>query len=297
MIGGRVAVDSTLPYDAAAMDVLDSLRTSRAWINYGPGPPFDFLAGAHPATEQQLEAELRRLYDAGFRGLVTNTVAFGLERAPQIAKDCGFEHVVAKLWWQNDELLATEKANLDAAIDAVDAVCVGNEIIQKGIADHDRLVRELDEARERFGVPVTTGFQPPDWQYYPDLATAVGDFSFLNVHPWWVLHRNDPLTAASWVDEAYRLVAGTPGIAADRVVVVQETSFPSAASPPESAPGATPENQKRFYEALLATDVPFVWFLAVDSPLHRVASPVGGFGGLWDENWQPRPVVDLLAAL
>ena len=180
-----------------AVDVLESLRTAKGWVNYGPGPPFDFLAGAHPATEEQLTAELGRLHAAGFRGLVTNTMAFGLERAPQIAKDCGFEHVVAKLWWQNDELLAAEKANLDAVVDAVDAVCVGNEIIQKGIADHDRLVREVDEARERFGRPVTTGFQPPDWQSFPDLATGVGDFSFLNVHPWWVLHRNDPLTAAA----------------------------------------------------------------------------------------------------
>ena len=278
------------------MDVLESLRTGRGWVNYGPGPPFDFLGGAHPVTEGQLEAELGRLHAVGFRGLVTNTMAFGVERAPQIAKDCGFEHVVAKLWWQNEELLGAEKANLDAAVDAVDAVCVGNEIIQKGIADHDRLVRELDEARARFGVPVTTGFQPPDWQYFPDLATSVGDFSFLNVHPWWVLHRNDPLTAANWVAEAYQIVAATPGIPAERLVVVQETSFPSAAAPPEGAPGATPENQKRFYEALLATDVPFVWFLSVDSPLHRTASPVGGFGGLWDENWQPKPVVELLAS-
>jgi exo-beta-1,3-glucanase (GH17 family) len=277
-----------------AVNVLESLRTARGWVNYGPGPPFDFLAGAHPASEDQLTAELGRLHAAGFRGLVTNTMAFGLERAPQIAKDCGFEHVVAKLWWQNDELLSAEKANLDRVIDAVDAVCVGNEIIQKGIADHDRLVREVDEARERFGRPVTTGFQPPDWQYFPDLATAVGDFSFLNVHPWWVLHRNDPLTAANWVAEAYQLVAGTPGIPADRIVVVQETSFPSGAVPPEAAPGATPENQKRFYEALLATDVPFVWFLSVDSPMHRTASPPGGFGGLWDENWQAKPVVELL---
>ena len=185
-----------------AMNVLDSLRTARSWINYGPGPPFDFVAGAHPATEAQLTEELGRLYAAGFRGLVTNTVAFGLERAPEIAKQIGFDHVVAKLWWQDDELLAAEKANLDAVIDAVDAVCVGNEIIQKGIADHDRLVREVYEARERYGRPVTTGFQPPDWQYFPDLATAIGDFSFLNVHPWWVLHRNDPLTAAKWVAEA-----------------------------------------------------------------------------------------------
>lgn len=277
-------------------DVLESLRTNRAWINYNPGPPFDFLAGTHPATTDQLRAELTRLYDAGFRGLVTSTMAFGVERAPQIAKDCGFEHVVAKLWWQDDELLATEQANLDAAVGAVDAVCVGNEIIQKGIADHDRLVREVGLARKRFGRPVTTGFQPPDWQLFPDLATAVGDFTFLNVHPWWVLHRNDPLTAATWVAEAYQLVAGTPGMPAGRTVVVQETSFPSGAVAPQATPGATPENQRRFYQALAATDVPFAWFHAVDSPMYRTASPPGGFGGLWDENWHPKPVASLLSS-
>ena len=118
------------------MDVLESLRTARSWINYNPGPPFDFLAGAHPATEEQLTEELGRLHAVGFRGLVTNAMAFGVERAPEIATDVGFDHVVAKLWWQNDELLTTEKANLDAVVDAVDAVCVGNEIIQKGIAHH-----------------------------------------------------------------------------------------------------------------------------------------------------------------
>lgn len=279
-----------------AADVLESLRTSRGWINYNPGPPFDFLAGQHPATGAQLETELGRLHETGFRGLVTNTVAFGLERAPQIAKDVGFEHVVAKMWWQNDELLALEKSNLDAVIDSVDAICVGNEVIQKGIADFDTLVREVDEARTRYGKPVTTGFQSPDWQLHPELATSVGDFSFLNVHGWWVLHRNDPLTAAGWVAEAYELVAGTPGIPADRVVVVQEESFPSGAIPPEAAPGATPENQRRFYEALLATGVPFVWFLNIDSPQHRKVSPPGGYGGLWDENWHPKPVVEVLRA-
>ena len=277
-----------------AVDVIEALRTSRRWINYAPGPPFDFLAGEHPATDEQLTTELTCLYAAGFRGLVTNTVAFGLENAPRIAKDCGFEHVVAKLWWQNDELLATEKANLDGVIEYVDAVCVGNEIIQKGIADLPRLTSEVDEARERFGRPVTTGFQPPDWQFHPELGTSIGDFSFLNVHPWWVLHRNHPLTAAAWVAEAYQCVASWPGTPADRAVIVQETSFPSGALPPEVAPGATPENQKRFYEVLLATDVPFVWFLSVDSPQHRKVSPPGGYGGLWDENWNPKPVVELV---
>jgi hypothetical protein len=109
-----------------------------------------------------------------------------------------------------------------------------------------------------------------------------------------VLHRNDPLTAAAWVAEAYELVAHSPGMPEDRLVVIQETSFPSGAVPPEAAPGATPENQKRFYEALLASDIPFVWFLSLDSPAHRVVSPPGGYGGLWDEEWQPKPVVELL---
>ncbi|MCA1693706.1 MAG: hypothetical protein LC749_02700 [Actinobacteria bacterium] len=119
----------------------------------------------------------------------------------------------------------------------------------------------------------------------------------MNVHPWWVLHRNDPVTAAKWVAEAYELISHTAGIPDDRVVVVQETSFPSGAVPPDAAPGATPANQKRFYELLLATAVPFVWFLSVDSPLHRKVSPPGGFGGPWDENWEPKPVIDLLALL
>jgi exo-beta-1,3-glucanase (GH17 family) len=277
-------------------DVLDALRTSRAWINYNPGPPYDFLGGQHPVTEAQLERELALLHEVGFRGLVTNTMAFGVERAPHIAKRVGFDHVVVKMWWQDDELLAREQTNLDAVVDAVDAVCVGNEIVQKGIADIDRLMQEVNGARERYGKPTTTGFQPPDWQYHPELATSIGDFSFLNLHGWWVLHRNDPIAAAGWVAEAYEIVASTPGIPDDRVVVVQEQSFPSGALPPESAPGATPENQSRFYDALLASGVPFVWFLSIDSPPHRKASPPGGFGGFWDENWEPKPVVEVVRA-
>jgi len=277
-----------------AADVLESLRSDRRWVNYAPGQPFDFIAGQHPATEAQLTEELGRLHDAGFRNVITNAVEFGLEHAPRVAKQIGYEHVVAKLWWGDDDLLAREQANLDAVAEHVDAVCVGNEIMQKGIADHDRLVAEVSGARERWGLPVTTGFQPPDWMTHPDLATAIGDFSFLNVHPWWAMHRNDPLAAAAWVREAYELVAATPDRPADRVLFVQETSFPSGALVPESTPGATPENQKRFFAELVETGVPFAWFVPVDLPMFRQASPVSGYGGLWDENWEPKPVVEVL---
>ena len=47
-------------------DVLEALQTRRAWINYSPARPFDFIAGQHPVTEEQLQAELELLYDHGF---------------------------------------------------------------------------------------------------------------------------------------------------------------------------------------------------------------------------------------
>src|SRR5690242_6796001 len=76
-------------------DVLEALQTSRAWINYSPARPFDFVAGQHPVTESQLQTELSLLSARGFRGLVTNAMTYGLEAAPRVAKRLGFHHVIA----------------------------------------------------------------------------------------------------------------------------------------------------------------------------------------------------------
>ena len=43
-----------MPENPVPDDVVDALRTSRTWVNYNPGPPFDFLGGKHPATDAQL---------------------------------------------------------------------------------------------------------------------------------------------------------------------------------------------------------------------------------------------------
>ena len=32
-------------------------------------------------------------------------------------------------------------------------------------------------------------------------------------------------------------------------------------------------------------------------PFARVKSPPGGYGGLWTEDWHPKPVVDILARI
>src|SRR4051794_17683166 len=75
LAGVSVIGHSTTTADAGAdaspkartMDsnVLIALQASRAWIDYSPAQPFDFVIGQHPVTEEQLHTELKFLYDRG----------------------------------------------------------------------------------------------------------------------------------------------------------------------------------------------------------------------------------------
>jgi exo-beta-1,3-glucanase (GH17 family) len=298
---GRAATAHQATPEPADGDVLTAVQTSRAWINYGPARPFDFAIGEHPVTEDQLQMEMEMLFDVGFRGIVTNAVTYGLEAMPRIAKEVGFQHVITKLWWASDDLLEVEKANVAAAIDDIDAIVVGNEMVHKAIfraeegdAALERLRTEITSMQEAYGKPVSTGLHRDEWILYPEMATELGDFTFPNLQPWWAMARNDPETAAQWAIGAYELILNTPGMPADRVVVAQEAAFPSGAVPPESAPGATPEHQAVFYERLIESGIPFVYGFSFDQWYARETSPPGGFGGLWDDERQPKPVVDVL---
>lgn len=298
---GRAATAHQATPEPAGGDVLTALQTSRAWINYGPARPFDFAIGEHPVPEDQLQTEMEMLYDVGFRGVVTNAMTYGLEALPRVAKQVGFQHVISKLWWATDELLEVEKANVAEAIDDIDAIVVGNEVVHKAIlraeegdAALERLRAEIEGLQVAHGKPVSTGLHRDEWVLYPEMATELGDFTFPNLQPWWALARNDPDTAAQWAVGAYDLIRDTPGMPADRVVVAQEAAFPSGAVPPESAPGATPEHQAVFYERLIASGIPFVYGFSFDQWYARESSPPGGYGGLWDDQRQPKPVVEVL---
>jgi exo-beta-1,3-glucanase (GH17 family) len=281
-------------------DVLSALQTSRAWINYVPARPFDFENGEHPVPEDQLLLELEMLYDFGFRGIVTNAVTYGLEAVPRVAKQVGFQHVIAKLWWADDPTLEIEKQNVDKAIDDIDAIVVGNEPVHKaifsGVSGDEALerVRMEIEGMQAYGKPVSTGLHRDEWILYPEMATDLGDFTFPNLQPWWALSRSDGESAAQWVIGAYELIRATPGMPPDRVVVAQEAEFPTHALPPEATPGATPENQVVFYQRLIESGVPFVYGFSFDQWYAQESSPPGGYGGLWDDERQPKPVVDIL---
>ena len=282
-------------------DVLTALQRSRAWINYAPARPFDMVIGKNPATEEGLRADLEVLRERGFRGLVTNTMAYGTEATPRIAKELGFEHVIAKLWWTDDATLEIEKANLAQEVEHVDAIVVGNETVHKAAyagqtvaAAVERLGTEIEGLQAAYGKPVSTGLHRDDWASHPEIATEFGDFVFPNLQPWWVQHRNVPETAAAWVAEVLRVIADTPGMPADRPIIAQEAAFPTGAIPAEAAPGATPEAQAIFFQRLIASGVRFVYGFAFDAYFAVKGSPPGGFGGLWDPDRNPKPAVDVL---
>ncbi len=282
-------------------DVLEALQTSRAWINYSPARPFDFVAGQHPVTELQLQIELSLLYARGFRGLVTNAMTYGLEAAPRVAKRIGFHHVIAKLWWPDDATLEREKHNVERAIGDIDALVVGNETVHKAMLRGEpgdeavaRLRQEMESLQRAYGKPATTGLHRDDWARYPQIATEFGDFVFPNLQPWWVQLRNNPDMAAEWVVEVLQVIRDTPGMPEDRIIVIQEAAYPSGALPPQSTPGATPANQKRFVQHLIASGAPFIYGFAFDAWFAQATSPPGGFGGLWDDRRRPKPVVAAL---
>lgn len=281
-------------------DVLTALQTSRAWINYGPAAPFDFQIGKSPATEDQLATELQMLYDRGFRGLVTNSMTYGTETTARIAKDVGFAHVIVKLWWADDDALAVEKRHLGEQIDHVDAIVVGNETVHKAVmrglpaqAAVDRLHAEMTQMQQ-YGKPVTTGLHRDDWARFPEIATEFGNFVFANLQPWWVQLRNDPVLAARWVVAALQVIADTPGMPSGRLVMAQEAAFPSGSIDPAAAPGATPQAQAVFFQTLIDSGIRFVYSFAFDAWFARRNSPPGGYGGIWDDQCQPKLAAEVL---
>jgi hypothetical protein len=58
-------------------------------------------------------------------------------------------------------------------------------------------------------------------------------------------------------------------------------------------PGCPPNNQSFFVQGLIESSVPFVYGFAF-AWFARETSPPGGFGGLWDDPHQPKPVVAAL---
>lgn len=276
--------------------VLTSLATERDWIGYSPRN-YNPNGGQFP-SEASMRADLEQLYNAGWRQLYTYTLDNTLRHAPRIAKEVGFETVLAGVFYFDQAQLDREKTAALAEDQHIDGYIVGNEGIAFG--RHSR--QDLDAAVsffEGFGKPITT--TEVGGLYFGDPTLIdVGDFAFVNIQPWFngSLNPFDPVGMAQAVRN--ELVA-IQQLRPDRMVVIKEAWWPSAGHP-----AATPSNQTAFYQALAnLTDlrgdpILFAWGESYDQNWKNEPGPfssaIGPHWGLYEENGAPKQIVAGLAS-
>lgn len=264
--------------------LLDELRHSRSWISFSPPRPFDPTTGRFPADDD-LRRWLAQLAGEGWRGLVTYSTAGALSAVPRLARECGFERVVAGIAWADAAQLARERAGALAALRWIDGLVVGNEGLRDGCYGRGELLDEMAGLRAATGLPVTTSETLDVYLADPE-PSALGDWLFPNLHTWFDPALREPAIAAATVERQYRaLQARAPG----RLVVVKESWWPTAGDP-----AATEAGQVAFFAALAASAVPFVFGEAYDMHWKREPLGQGPHWGLHDADGVPKLAIPAL---
>jgi exo-beta-1,3-glucanase (GH17 family) len=262
--------------------LLEEKFSTLCWVAYAP-TQFDSTLEEQPLSSHEMSAsireDLRVLYEAGFRGLVTYSASPPADQIPGIARDVGFEGVVVGVWNPNAQEEIDRAASLTAS---VDGYVVGNEGLHFGRYTFDELVDAMEALRQRTNKPVAT---TEPWQAYSPGAAllSLGDWIFPNVHPYWAGQR-EPFWAAHWtVAEFERLRASTA-----KPLIFKEVGLPTA-----GASGMSEENQARFFGLLQQTDVRFVYFEGYDAPW-KTDAPVEPHWGLFHADRAPKQAAGIV---
>lgn len=250
---------------------LESALHDLCWVTFAP-TNHDPNNGIVP-DEQSLREDLQVLRSAGFDGLVT----YGAEdRVYRLAPELGFKAMIMGIW---DLRSMTEITTAITAgqSDFVVGYVVGNE--GRDVRYDDRaLYAVMDYVRRHTGKPVTTTEQGED--YTDPVLTAMGDWVFPNVHPYWAGLRQ-PQEAAQWTAARF---ADMQARARDRMVVFKEVGLPTAGEE-----GVNEARQAEYYRMLQNTSVGFVYFEAFDQPWKDWA-PVEPYWGLFRSDRSPKEV-------
>jgi beta-glucosidase len=268
LVSATLSNFTAAPVDASWEQKVRSIQ----WVAFAPTQ-----ANPHMGVEAPIEsvqADLDVLRNAGFTGLITyGSAGRSAQALPELAAAAGFTGLVPGIWdpANPDEIAAAIKA---ARSPIVMGICVGNE--GRGPRyDHPTLAKAMDEIRKATGKPVTTTEELED--YSDPQLLALGDWVFPNVHPYWHEVREvEP--AVRWTAEAYEKTTKQAG----RFVWLKETGLPTAGHG-----GLSAKNQDKFYAALSATDLAFVYFEAFDQPWKN-HEPVEPFWGLFDAHRKPK---------
>ena len=236
--------------------------------------------GSFP-SENELRSSLQLLYNEGWRGLVTYSLDGTLREAPRIAKEVGFDAVIAGLFWFDEAQLARERSAALAELAYIDGFVVGNEGLATGRYSRERLDDEVLRLQAETDRPVSTS-EPA--QVYIDDPTllAVGDWAFPNIHPWFANIRTIP-EAVEFVESQYRQLQE---LSSDRTVITKEAWWPTS-----GGVGASVENQVEFFRQLADTPVRFVWGEAFDQFWKEEEGEQGTHWGLHNDVGDPKQII------
>jgi exo-beta-1,3-glucanase (GH17 family) len=287
----------------SGLSVIEALRAASNWIIYEPITSYP----GQQVGEAQIRKELQMLYDRGFRGLVTYAFDNGREEIPRIAKEVGFQQVIAGLWAVQD--YQVEKANLTPArLQYIDGLVVGNEVRLRNDYSLDELRRRVNEIKALSGKPTTTA---DAWHLYtPNHEPAlmqIGDWVFPNLHPFyergWSEAHMSPEKGFEFLSNVLRdhFSAAKTGA---KLVALHESWWPSAQDgaigDPTYRGSGTPAHQKRYFELLAQSGVVFVYGEAFDQSWKGNEGDVpamGRFGthwGLWHDTSTAKDVVSAI---
>jgi len=244
------------------------------WIAYAPthqNPD----AGKAPSVEDITE-DLRVIYRAGFRGVVTYGGKDILADIPRLARQAGFEGVVMGIWTPDDQKEAEAAARVSAE---VDGYVVGNE----GLFFKRYSISELESAivslREKTRKPVTTSEIASSYITDEKLA-SLGDWVFPTAHPYWE-NITDPTAAFKWTQGMYEKIKAKSG---KLPVILKEVGLPTT-----GAPKLSEYQQAEYYARLRQSSVRFVYFEAFDQTW-KTEDGVGPHWGLFQADRTPKVV-------
>lgn len=294
-----LTLSATLSPEASRADVLADLVTQRSWIGYSPRN-YNPNINQQP-SEASMRADLEQLYDAGWRHVYNYTLDGTQREFPRIAKEVGFDNVLAGVFFFDNAQLEREKSAAQQEDQFIDGYLVGNEGLAFGRYSGQALVDAIDFF-DGFGKPVATTevgglYLVPEAEALNDL----GDFTTVNIQPWFngSLNTNDPAGMARAVRDEYVAIQA---IRPDRLVVIKEAWWPTDAQPSNS--GANEANQVAFFQALAnETDANgdpllFMWGESHDQPWKTgEASPFGALGpdwGFYESNGTAKQLVTAL---
>ena len=285
--GEALPVRTTEPCTATTTDAVAALALCRNWISFEPAAPFNPTQGV-ATTDSAIRISLRQLYDEGWRGIVTYSLdpVQGLDQVPRIAKQVGFQFVIAGIYWYDDAQFARERAVALDQARYIDAFVVGNEGLMEGRYTRERLTTEVETLHAITAKPVSTS--EPDWLYTVDPSLLMlGDWVFPNVHPWFA----DIRSTSSGVSFVENRVRALQQLAPGRTIVLKESWWPTAGGDP----AANEDNQSVYFAALAAAGVKFVWGLGYDEYWKTDEGPQGPHWGFHDSQRHAKRLVHDLA--